>query len=69
MLALQISLKAARVNADYTQKEAAKLINVDVSTIVSWESGKTSPKATQLNELCQIYGVSVDCVFLRSKSI
>lgn len=68
VLKLQISLKAARVNADYTQKEAAKLINVDVSTIVNWENGKTSPRATQLNELCRIYGVPVDYIFLRSKS-
>lgn len=64
---MQISLKAARVNANYTQKEAAKLINVDVSTIVSWENGKTSPRATQLNELCRIYGVPADYIFLRSK--
>lgn len=65
---MQISLKAARVNANMTQKQAAKEIGVDVTTIISWETGKTSPKATQLGALCQIYKTPIDCVFLRGKS-
>lgn len=66
---MQISLKAARVNAEMTQREAAERIGVDVSTVVSWENGKTSPKAVQLQRLCEVYGVdSVDFLFLRKKS-
>lgn len=66
---MQISLKAARVNAGLTQREAAERIGVDVSTIVKWEAGKTSPKATQLQKLCDVYGVdSVDSLFLCQKS-
>lgn len=66
---MQISLKAARVNAELTQKEASKRMGIDVSTIVSWESGRTSPKATQLQKLCDIYGIDgVDSLFLRKKS-
>ena len=66
---MQISLKAARVNAELTQKEAANRIGVDVSTIISWENGKTSPKAVQLQYICEVYGVySVDSLFLRLKS-
>lgn len=66
---MQISLKAARVNAGLTQKEAADRLGVDVSTVISWENGKTSPKAVQLQRLCEVYGVdSVDFLFLQQKS-
>lgn len=33
----KISLKAARVNANLTLKEASQLIGVDESTLVRWE--------------------------------
>lgn len=65
---MQISLKAARVNAKLTQKEAASRIGVDVSTVVSWENGRTSPKATHLDALCKLYDIPVDHIFLREKS-
>ena len=58
----KISLKAARVNADMTQKEAAKLLNVDKSTIASWEKGKTQPKQNQSIKLSKIYGIPYDCL-------
>ena len=58
----KISLKAARVNADMTQKEAAKLLNVDKSTIASWEKGKTQPKYNQAIKLSKIYGIPYDCL-------
>lgn len=66
---MKISLKAARVNAEMTQKEAADRMGIDVSTVISWENGRTSPKAVQLQKLCEVYGVnSVDFLFLRQKS-
>ena len=66
---MRISLKAARVNAEMTQKESAERMGVDVSTVINWENGKTSPKAVQLQRLCEVYGVdSVDALFLRQKS-
>ena len=66
---MQISLKAARVNAEMSQREAAERIGVDVSTVLKWEKGKTSPKAVQLQKLCEVYGLdSVDSLFLQQKS-
>ena len=66
---MQISLKAARVNAEMSQREAAERIGVDVSTVLKWEKGKTSPKAVQLQKLCEVYGVdNVDSLFLQQKS-
>ena len=40
---MQISLKAARVNAHLLQREAAEKIGVNTSTLVSWENGKNGP--------------------------
>lgn len=33
----KISLKAARVNAELNQQEAAELLGIDVSTLIRWE--------------------------------
>ena len=61
---LQISLKAARINAGKTQKDAANAIGVSNSAIVKWENGKTLPRADQLNNLCALYKVPVNAIFL-----
>lgn len=60
----QISLKAARVNAGYTQTDVSKKINVDKSTIIKWEKGKTAPRADQLKLLCDLYEIPIDYIFL-----
>lgn len=41
MSSFQISLTAARVNAEMTQKDVAKALKVSKQTIVNWEKGKT----------------------------
>jgi transcriptional regulator with XRE-family HTH domain len=60
----RISLEAARVNAKMSQKDAALAIDVNVSTIRNWETGKTSPDADKFKELCSIYGCPMDLIFL-----
>ena len=37
---MQITLKAARINAGFKQIEAAKLINKSKITLSRWENGK-----------------------------
>ena len=64
----QITLKAARVNAGLLQSDVAQRLNVDNSTIVSWEKGKTSPKMNQLQALCDLYETPIDRIFLTQKS-
>ena len=64
---MQISLAAARVNANLTQRQAAERISIDKSTLSKWENGKTSPRADQLEQLCCLYGVSIDEIFLNKK--
>jgi len=64
----KISLKAARVNAELTQEQASDKMNVDRQTIINWEKGNTKVGTAQLMMLSQIYGLSVDYIFLPSKS-
>ena len=61
---MQISLAAARVNAGFTQKEAAMRVEVSRNTMLNWEKGYTSPRSDQLKQLCGLYAISIDCIFL-----
>ena len=63
----QISLAAARVNANLTQAEAAEKLGVDKNTIGRWESGKVIPRTPQLLAMAHIYGVSIDNLYLPEK--
>ena len=59
-----ISLAAARVNANMTQDEVAKAMNVSKSTIINWEKGRNSPKYSKMVKLCEIYKMPLDYIFL-----
>ena len=59
---MQITLKAARVNAGMTQNDAAEAVKTTSRTIASWESGKTLPDIVSFKTLCKLYGVSMDAV-------
>jgi len=65
---IQISLAAARVNADLTQAEVAKMMHVSNKTIINWESGKIIPSFANVEMLCRIYGIPSDYIFLQNKS-
>ena len=64
---LRISLKAARVNADLTQADAARKMGVSVNTMLSWEQGQTSPSIKQAVALSELYRMPLDNIFLPSK--
>ena len=68
MADLQISLAAARVNAELTQEQVAKRMGVGKQTICNWENGKIIPGIPQMEMLCNIYGLSTDNIFLPSYS-
>ena len=65
---MQITLKAARVNCGLKQNEAAKYLGVDKSTLGNWENGKTFPTADRLAQMCKLYGVGIDDIFLLRQS-
>lgn len=65
---LQISLTAARVNANLTQEAVAKIMNVDRSTVRRWERGEKVPDFDKTKELSHIYGIPLDNIFFGNKS-
>lgn len=62
-----ISLEAARINAGLSQREAAKRLGINVSTLSNWENGKTSPDVDKFRKLCDVYGCPIDLIFLGNK--
>lgn len=62
-----VSLEAARVNAKLTQKEAADKLKKSLSTIRNWEKGSTIPDAIEFKELCALYNVPSEHIFLEKK--
>lgn len=61
---MKVTLKAARVNAKLTQDQACEAIKVAKSTLISWEQEKTFPTAIQLSKLCNLYGCTMDDIFV-----
>jgi DNA-binding XRE family transcriptional regulator len=61
----KISLKAARINAKMTQKQAAKSIHVCRDTLKNWENGRGEPRASQLKALCDLYNCPENIIFLK----
>lgn len=51
----KITLKAARINAGLDQSDVAKELNVNITTVSSWETGKTQPSLENFKHLCELY--------------
>ena len=68
MAAFNVTLKAARVNADLTQKELAERLNVTVDTVINWESGKSEPRMGQLKQISELSGIPMDFIYVPLKS-
>ncbi len=58
----KITLSAARVNAGYSQKAAAELLDISNKTLCNWEKGKTFPEQPMIEKLCNLYGVTYDMI-------
>ena len=56
----KITLKALRVNAKLTQKEAATRLGISQKTLSNWENGVTFPDQQAIEKICELYGVSYD---------
>lgn len=58
----RLSLAAARVNANLTQKEFAEKCGVCESTIVAWEAGRRYPSTRMLSKIEQALGISLNYI-------
>lgn len=57
---MAIQLKAARVNANLTQEEAAKKLKISKNSIVNYESYKSKPSVDLAKKIAKLYGMRVD---------
>ena len=57
---IKLTLKAARVNAGLTQKEAAEKLGISNATLCKWEQGSSMPNIQQVQQICDLYDVSYD---------
>lgn len=60
----QISLAAARVNAEMTQQELAKKLGVTRKSIQNWEHGKQKIKKANFIAFCAVTGFNEEDIFL-----
>lgn len=61
---MRITLRAARINAGFTQKELADELDRNVSTIANWETNKTRINLPDFKKLCQVLKVNENDIFL-----
>ena len=67
---VKITIRAARVNAGLSQKEAADRLGVSNKTLGNWEKGITFPPADKISAICELYGVPYDMLnFLPNDSL
>lgn len=64
----QISLKAARVNANLTQEEAAKKIGINKATLQNYETGTTFPTMNTVEKIALVYNFPKDYIFFGHNS-
>lgn len=59
---MKISLKAARINAELTQKQVAENLNLCRQTIINWENNKSKsyPNKEQLDKILKLYKIKRD---------
>ena len=67
---MPMKLKAARTNAGYDQKSAAKMLGVSPDTLGNWEKGTTFPNVPQILKIEELYSVSfADITFIPKCSV
>ena len=60
-----ITLKAARVNKNIKQEDAAKLMGISPSTLQNYEAGKTFPDVPVIKRIEKLYDVEYkDIIFI-----
>lgn len=64
---MKLSLRAARVNARFSQSDLAEKIGVSKSTISRWETGVLPVPEDFLTQICDLCGVKKDDLILLIK--
>lgn len=65
---LQITMKAARVNAGYKIVEAAKKIGISPTTLIKWENNPETVSPEKQRIISETYNIPIDnIIFLIKK--
>lgn len=59
----RISMRAARVNANLSQDEAAKSLGISKSTLQKYEAGITIPDILTARKMEEVYAFPIDFIF------
>lgn len=65
---LKITLKAARVNAGLTVRDAAERLGVAASTIVAWEKNPEKINALCQRKISEVYHIDTDNIIFLSEN-
>ena len=57
-----ITMRAARVNAGLSVKDAAAALGITEDTLYRYETGKSSPKIGTAIKMAELYGVTIDMI-------
>jgi len=67
---MQLTLKAARINAGLTRKEAADKLGITTQALANYENGKRYPRIPTIQKMESVYGVTyADLLFLPSTTV
>ncbi len=56
----KITLKAARINAGFTQNKAAERLGISTETLANYEKGKSFPDVLMLKKIEKLYAIDYD---------
>ena len=64
---MKLTLKAARINAGFTQEQVKEKTGIARSTLTNWESGRNLPRSDKLKQICELYGISTEEITLKKE--
>lgn len=64
---MKLTLKAARINAGFTQEQVKEKTGIARSTLTNWESGRNLPRSDKLKQICELYGISIEEITLKKE--
>ena len=63
---MAITMKAARINAGMSQREASKMLKISKNTLSNYENYKTTPDVEKSQKIATLYGLTInDIVFFK----
>lgn len=57
---MAITIKAARVNKNLTQAQAAELLGISKDSLWNYENGRSFPDIRVVQKMVEVYGISYD---------